>query len=119
MQILDRDTDPVAPTPWASTTDNTLRSFRELSLSAPVARALDEMDYDVPTEIQAAAIPVLMAGRDVMGQAQTGTGKTAAFGIPMIELIDTERPEVQAIVLAPTRELAMQISKEVARIGGD
>ena len=121
MQILDRDTDtperPV-PTTAAPTTVTPLGSFADLDLSEPVARALDEMGYDVPTEIQAASIPVLMAGRDVMGQAQTGTGKTAAFGIPMVELIDTELPEVQAIVLAPTRELAMQISKEVAKIGG-
>ncbi|MDP8924466.1 MAG: DEAD/DEAH box helicase [Chloroflexota bacterium] len=93
-------------------------TFGDLPLSESVARALDEMGYREPTEIQAAAIPVLLAGRDVMGQAQTGTGKTAAFGIPMVEQIDTEQAEVQAIVLAPTRELALQISKEIARIGG-
>ena len=120
MQMLDRQTETTerpAPTTVAPTS-NSIRAFGELDLSEPVARALAEMGYEVPTEIQAASIPVLMSGRDVMGQAQTGTGKTAAFGIPMAELIDTELPEVQAIVLAPTRELALQISKEVARIGG-
>ena len=92
-------------------------SFGGLELSQPVARALDEMDYRDPTEIQARTIPLLLAGRDVIGQAQTGTGKTAAFGIPLVELIDPERPVVQALVLAPTRELASQISEEVIRLG--
>jgi ATP-dependent RNA helicase DeaD len=90
--------------------------FGGLELSEPVARAVEEMAYRDPTEIQAASIPLLLAGRDLMGQAQTGTGKTAAFGIPLVELIDPERPVVQALVLAPTRELAMQISQELARL---
>ncbi|MCC6178630.1 MAG: DEAD/DEAH box helicase [Chloroflexi bacterium] len=93
-------------------------TFADLPLSEPVARALSEMEYRAPTEIQAAAIPLLLDGRDIMGQAQTGTGKTAAFGIPLAERIDPELHDVQAIVLAPTRELAAQISKEVGRIGG-
>lgn len=90
--------------------------FGALELSEPVARALAEMGYREPTEIQAATIPPLMAGRDVMGQAQTGTGKTAAFGIPLIEMVDPEVAAVQALVLAPTRELAMQISEELGRL---
>jgi ATP-dependent RNA helicase DeaD len=90
--------------------------FGGLELSEPVARAVEEMAYRDPTEIQAASIPLLLAGRDLMGQAQTGTGKTAAFGIPLVELIDPERPVVQALVLAPTRELAMQISQELTRL---
>jgi ATP-dependent RNA helicase DeaD len=90
--------------------------FGGLELSEPVARAVEEMGYRDPTEIQAASIPLLLDGRDLMGQAQTGTGKTAAFGIPLVELIDPERPVVQALVLAPTRELAMQISQELARL---
>ena len=90
--------------------------FGALELSAPVARAIEEMGYHEPTEIQAATIPLLLAGRDVIGQAQTGTGKTAAFGIPLVELVDPERPVVQALVLAPTRELASQISEELARL---
>jgi ATP-dependent RNA helicase DeaD len=76
-------------------------------------RALDEMGYEQPTEIQERVIPVLLSGRDVIGQAQTGTGKTAAFGIPIIEHVDPERAEVQALVLAPTRELAVQITNEM------
>ncbi len=91
--------------------------FGDLELSPEVARALDEIGYHEPTEIQARAIPLLLAGRDVIGQAQTGTGKTAAFGVPLIELIDPERPFVQALVLAPTRELASQISEELGRLG--
>jgi ATP-dependent RNA helicase DeaD len=78
-----------------------------------VLRALDAMGYERPTEIQERVIPLLLAGRDVIGQAQTGTGKTAAFGIPIVERADPERPEVQALVLAPTRELALQITQEL------
>ena len=90
--------------------------FGGLALSPPVARAVEEMGYVEPTEIQAAAIPPLLEGRDLMGQAQTGTGKTAAFGVPLVELIDADRPAVQALVLAPTRELALQISDEIGRL---
>jgi ATP-dependent RNA helicase DeaD len=75
------------------------------------------MDYSVPTPIQEKAIPPLREGRDVLGQAQTGTGKTAGFGIPIIESIDTSRREVQAIVLVPTRELCMQVAEELSRLG--
>jgi ATP-dependent RNA helicase DeaD len=99
-----------------STTTDPL-TFADLALSEPVARALDEMGYREPTEIQAKSIPLLLEGHDLTGQAQTGTGKTAAFGIPLIEQIDPDDPTVQAIVLAPTRELANQISQEVSRIG--
>jgi ATP-dependent RNA helicase DeaD len=87
--------------------------FEEMGLSPEILRALREMNYEQPTEIQERVIPLLRAGHDVIGQAQTGTGKTAAFGIPMVEGIDPERAEVQALVLAPTRELAVQISAEV------
>jgi ATP-dependent RNA helicase DeaD len=90
-----------------------LSPFGELGMGSAMLRALDEMGYDQPTEIQSAVIPVLRAGRDVMGQAQTGTGKTAAFGIPIVESIDAERVGVQALILAPTRELALQITNEV------
>ncbi len=92
-------------------------TFAALSLSEPVARALDEMGYHQPTEIQAKSIPLLLEGHDLIGQAQTGTGKTAAFGIPIMERIDPADPTVQAIVLAPTRELANQITQELSRIG--
>ena len=75
------------------------------------------MGYTTPTPIQEQAIPVLRDGRDVLGQAQTGTGKTAGFGIPLIESINTARREVQAIVLVPTRELCIQVAEEITRLG--
>jgi ATP-dependent RNA helicase DeaD len=82
-----------------------------------VSRALSEMGFVRPTEIQSRVIPLLLDSRDVIGQAQTGTGKTAAFGIPLIEGIDELKPVTQALVLAPTRELAIQIAEELRRIG--
>jgi ATP-dependent RNA helicase DeaD len=91
-------------------------TFQSLGLSEPVERALSDMGYEQPTEIQARAIPVLLDGRDLMGQAQTGTGKTAAFGVPLANRLRPEDRYPQALVLAPTRELAVQISAELARI---
>jgi ATP-dependent RNA helicase DeaD len=87
--------------------------FEELGLAPELLRAVDEMGFEEPTEIQAGVIPIMRTGRDVIGQAQTGTGKTAAFGIPIVEGIDAERAEVQALILAPTRELALQITAEL------
>jgi ATP-dependent RNA helicase DeaD len=86
-------------------------------LSDEVNRALTEMGFERPTEIQSHVIPLLLESRDVIGQAQTGTGKTAAFGIPLIEGIDESLPYTQALVLAPTRELAIQIGEELRKIG--
>jgi superfamily II DNA/RNA helicase len=106
---------PLDPAPAAA--PERVVAFGGLSLTAQTARALDEMAYHEPTEIQALAIPLLLEGKDVVGQAQTGTGKTAAFGIPMVERIDPEMLVVQALVLAPTRELASQIALELGRIG--
>lgn len=91
-------------------------SFAEFLLSDEVNRAISEMGYAQPTEIQAQVIPLLLDSRDVIGQAQTGTGKTAAFGIPLIEGIDESLAYPQALVLAPTRELAMQIGVELRKI---
>jgi ATP-dependent RNA helicase DeaD len=91
--------------------------FDELNLSEEVQRAITEMGYEEASAIQAAAIPALMAGRDVIGQAQTGTGKTAAFSIPAIDNIDTESKDVQVLVLCPTRELAVQVSGEIQKLG--
>jgi ATP-dependent RNA helicase DeaD len=85
-------------------------SFADLELSEPVARAVAELGFEAPTPIQSRAVPLLMAGRDLIGQAQTGTGKTAAFALPLIEKIDPNRPETQALVMAPTRELAVQVA---------
>lgn len=86
-------------------------------LAPEINRAITEMGFERPTEIQSRVIPLLLEGRDVIGQAQTGTGKTAAFGIPLIEGIDETLPYTQALVLAPTRELAMQIAEELRKIG--
>ena len=91
--------------------------FDELNLSPEVLRAITDMGYEEASPIQSAAIPVLLAGKDVIGQAQTGTGKTAAFAIPAIEGVDGESRDVQVIVLCPTRELAVQVSGEIQKLG--
>ncbi|MBX9607821.1 MAG: DEAD/DEAH box helicase, partial [Gammaproteobacteria bacterium] len=85
--------------------------FADLGLSEPLLRALAAVGYESPTAIQAATIPPLMAGRDVIGQAQTGTGKTAAFALPLLCRIDLEKMAPQVLVLAPTRELAIQVAE--------
>lgn len=81
--------------------------FSELGLSEPILKALDEVGYESPSPIQAETIPPLLAGRDVLGQAQTGTGKTAAFALPILASLDLSRALPQALVLTPTRELAI------------
>jgi ATP-dependent RNA helicase DeaD len=86
-------------------------SFRELGLSEGLLETLDELGYEEPTPIQAQAIPELLGGRDVIGQAQTGSGKTAAFGLPMLEYLDPSNQETQALVLTPTRELCIQVTQ--------
>lgn len=91
--------------------------FRALGISDNLLRALDEMGFEEPTPIQEQAIPVLAAGRDLIGQAQTGTGKTAAFGVPLLGKLNPGTETVQAIVLTPTRELAIQVAEELNRIG--
>jgi ATP-dependent RNA helicase DeaD len=91
--------------------------FGEIEVPATIARALESMGFVTPTEVQARAIPPLRRGEDLIGQAQTGTGKTAAFGIPIIEKIEPSSHHVQALVLTPTRELCVQVTEEIARIG--
>src|SRR6476620_12790567 len=86
-------------------------SFKELGLSPQIQQALDELGFDEPTPIQEQAIPELLDGHDVIGQAQTGTGKTAAFGLPMLQYIDPSSEETQALVLTPTRELCIQVTQ--------
>ena len=86
-------------------------------MEGSIARALDEMGYTEPTPIQEKVVPLVRNGRDLVGQAQTGTGKTAAFGIPLVEKVDTNVRLPQALVLAPTRELANQVHGEIARLG--
>nr|WP_102192033.1 DEAD/DEAH box helicase [Microbacterium aurantiacum] len=83
--------------------------FEELGLTGPVLRAVRDLGYETPSPIQAATIPTLLAGRDVVGMAQTGTGKTAAFALPVLERLDISQKIPQALVLAPTRELALQV----------
>ena len=85
--------------------------FAALSLSAPLLQALSDVGYEAPSPIQAATIPPLLEGRDLVGQAQTGTGKTAAFALPVLNSIDTSLPKTQALVLATTRELAIQVAE--------
>jgi ATP-dependent RNA helicase DeaD len=88
-------------------------TFADLGLSEPILRAVSEAGYEAPTPIQSRTIPPLLAGRDLIGQAQTGTGKTAAFAIPMLEKLDLTRSEVQGLVLTPTRELALQVAEAI------
>ena len=87
--------------------------FTELNLSKEVQRAISEMGFEEATPIQSLAIPHILAGKDILGQAQTGTGKTCAFGIPAVDMINTNEPGVQVLILCPTRELAIQVSEEI------
>ncbi|CAN5714820.1 hypothetical protein BH24ACT25_BH24ACT25_04230 [soil metagenome] len=92
-------------------------TFQELGLSEPLIDALRHLGYERPTPIQEQAIPVLLEGRDVIGQAQTGTGKTAAFGLPLLDYVDPGDGEVQALVLTPTRELCIQVTQALRAYG--
>jgi ATP-dependent RNA helicase DeaD len=94
-------------------------SFNSLGLSETRVRHLEKAGYTVPTAIQAQAIPHLLSGRDVVGQAQTGTGKTAAFSLPMLEQIDVNNHAVQALILTPTRELALQVCQSIRTFSDD
>ena len=104
--------------------DTPIMAFAQLQLAAPLARAVAEMGYTSMTPIQAQAIPVVLQGRDVMGAAQTGTGKTAAFALPLLQRLlkhensstSPARHPVRALVLLPTRELADQVAVEVRRL---
>ncbi|MFI5349565.1 MAG: DEAD/DEAH box helicase [Elusimicrobiota bacterium] len=95
-----------------------MKSFDELKLSQPLARAIHEMGYTAPTPIQQQALPILLGGpTDFIGQAGTGTGKTAAFGLPLLELVDPHSRRVQGLVLCPTRELALQVTGQINLMG--
>ena len=97
-----------------------LTNFAELGLSAQTIFALKAKGFEEPTKIQSACIPLLLKDQvDVIGQAQTGTGKTAAFGLPILEIVDPSLYQVQALILAPTRELAVQVSEEIDSLKGD
>ena len=90
---------------------NEMNDFRSLGLNEEILKTLEELGYEQPTAIQEQAIPELLAGHDVIGQAQTGTGKTAAFGLPLLQYLDPDSAETQAIVLTPTRELCIQVTQ--------
>jgi ATP-dependent RNA helicase DeaD len=92
-------------------------TFAELGLSERTLEAVRDVGYESPSPIQEQAIPSVLAGRDVIGQAQTGTGKTAAFGLPIVEYVDPELHEVQALVLTPTRELCIQVTQALRTYG--
>ena len=90
--------------------------FEELNIDERILRAVEDMGFEEASPIQANAIPAVLEGRDVVGQAQTGTGKTAAFGIPLLQKIDPDSKKLQAIALCPTRELAIQVAEEIRRL---
>src|SRR4051794_33365783 len=94
-----------------------MTTFADLGLSEPILQALRDVGYESPSPIQEQAIPSLLQGRDVIGQAQTGTGKTAAFGLPLMEAVDPDDSEVQALVLTPTRELCIQVTQALRAYG--
>ena len=92
-------------------TTDTVTAFSQLALTKPILKALEEVGYETPSPIQAATIPLLLDGRDVLGQAQTGTGKTAAFALPILSGLELTQKDPQVLVLAPTRELAIQVAE--------
>src|SRR6187399_2522347 len=101
---MNEESEPATPLP-----------FSALGLSAPVLEALTAVGYEAPSPIQAETIPPLLAGRDLLGQAQTGTGKTAAFTLPILSKLTMDQRSPQALVLAPTRELAIQVAEAFQR----
>jgi ATP-dependent RNA helicase DeaD len=114
-------TDVMSPEPLAETSidadSESGPTFADLGLSPALLKSISEVGYEAPSPIQVQTIPVLLSGRDVIAQAQTGSGKTAAFGLPIIESIDPKRRAVQALILAPTRELAIQVAEALHRYG--
>ena len=86
--------------------------FAELGLSEPIMKAIERAGFEEATPIQGETIPLALAGKDVIGQAQTGTGKTAAFGLPILQNLDLDNPNIQALIISPTRELAIQTRKK-------
>ena len=96
----------------AQITPNILEpTFESLGLAKKVLRVIQDVGYEIPSAIQSAAIPPLLEGRDILGQAQTGSGKTAAFALPLLSNIDIKNRSIQILVLAPTRELAIQVAE--------
>jgi ATP-dependent RNA helicase DeaD len=94
-----------------------MTTFADLGLSEPILEALHDVGYSEPSPIQEQAIPHMLQGLDVIGQAQTGSGKTAAFGLPLISHVDPSEHDVQALVLTPTRELCIQVTQALRSYG--
>ena len=94
-----------------------MENFGELSLDKTIIQAINNMGFEEPTPIQSRTIPLALMGKDLIGRAQTGTGKTAAYGIPLIQKCEADSPAIQALVITPTRELAIQVAEELNRIG--
>lgn len=94
-----------------------MNNFTDLKLDPKVLKAIEDLGYEEPTPIQKKAIPIGLKGKDLIGQAQTGTGKTAAFGIPLVNKITADEEQISALVLAPTRELAIQVAVEIGKLG--
>ncbi len=92
-------------------------TFRDLPISKETLKSIEKKGFKHPTEIQAKAIPIIYEGKDLIAQAQTGTGKTAAFGIPIVDKVDPRKRKIQALILVPTRELAIQVAKELKDLG--
>ena len=107
--------EPSTDTAPAGADDAPDRTFADLGLGERVLRALADVGYETPTSVQSATIPVLLEGRDLIGKAQTGTGKTAAFALPILDRLDLRQKTPQALVLAPTRELALQVCEAFER----
>ena len=91
-------------------------NFENLGLCPEIVKAVKHMGFEEPSPIQAKAIPAMLEGKDLIGQAQTGTGKTAAFGIPLLQKIDPKNKKLQGVVLCPTRELAIQVAEEIRNL---
>ena len=93
--------------------------FTELNLKPEILKAIRRAGFEEATPIQEKTIPLVLEGKDVIGQAQTGTGKTAAFGLPVLQTIDPKEKSIQALIIEPTRELAIQTQEELFRLGRD
>ncbi|GAA4397004.1 hypothetical protein GCM10023187_05760 [Nibrella viscosa] len=116
VTLMEGQEQPTDTTQAATAPVSNQLTFADLNISEDILRAVTDMGFVSPSPIQAEAIPPILEGRDVIGQAQTGTGKTAAFGIPALELIDPTDKRVQVLVLCPTRELALQVADEVKKL---
>src|SRR5262249_56073847 len=106
---------PDASSPWSNhdIPRRPLPGFSDLGLSSGVLAAIEALGFEQPTPVQAETIPAIVRGRDVIGQAQTGSGKTAAFGLPAIDHVDADLRDVQVLVLTPTPELAIQVAPAI------